>query len=87
MISVLAEAELEFEGQLVQDALPSVSLYLPAAHAEHEPAEPVYPGLHEHTVAPAAEFSLVPHAVHVALLSAALYVPTAHSTHKSPEGV
>jgi hypothetical protein len=71
---VLAVAENEFDGQGVQEELPIVSLYLPAAHAVQicsstrtDMSGPVYPTLHLHWSAasergpfPAADTEIAP---------------------------
>ena len=67
--ALLPDAESADDGQLVQDALPAVLLYLPLAQALHAPPlGPVLPALHlqsARALLPDAELEDVGHAVHV----------------------
>ncbi len=65
---VLLNDEFEFAGQLVHAALPFVGLYVPDGHITHWPLEvpvsgPVYPVLHEHSIADEQICGFCPHVV------------------------
>jgi len=84
-MSAPSDNEADDDGQSKQAALPAVSLYVPAEHAEHSPPSgPVYPAMHSQSVTlslPSDDEAVVDgQAKHSVLPVSSLYLPGAHAS-------